>query len=62
MFEAEPEAAPAVFVELAGQMELEGVTGFDEVELIVSVAAGVLIASTLQVSPTTCSFKYTLIA
>ncbi len=55
VFEAEPEAASAAFVELAEQME-ERVTGPEAAELMVFAAAAVLTTSTLQVSPTTCSF------
>lgn len=57
--EAEPEAASAVFVELAEQME-ERVTGPEAAELMVFAAAAVLM-STLQVSPTTVSFNQTLV-
>lgn len=60
MFEAEPEAEPAVFVELAGQME-ECATGPEAAELMVFAAAGALTTITLQVSPTTVSFNQTLV-
>jgi hypothetical protein len=60
VFEAEHEAAPAVFVELAGQMDVR-VTGPEAAELMVFAAAAVLTTSTLQVSPTTVSFNQTLV-
>lgn len=59
-FGTEFEAASAVFVKLAGQFEVERVTGNEAAELMPFAVAHTI--STPQVSPTIGSFKQTLVS